>query len=569
MGCLLLVKLRDNQLTLLPPDSIYLAYAISIQGGAMQRNYTGFGPRSTHTPQTEPIPGKMMVANNAGGFSFTVDDMARFKRFLILGSSGGTYYIGERKLTKENLDVLERLLKAGRSKEVIDTIVEISDAGRAVSNNPALFALARCCASDVSRSAYDVLPKVARTGTHLLHFMAFVKQFRGRGRTHRRAIKNWYNERGAESLAYQLLKYQSRDGWSQRDILRLGRPHPSDESHSALYRWATKGWDAAPDTVPAEESMKLIWAAEKAKRAVDPAEVATLITQYKLPREAVPTTYLNYRVVWEALLADMPMEAMLRNLGTMTKNDVLKPMGSFTHLVVERLCNQDAIHKARLHPIKILAALTAYQSGHGVRGSSSWMPLREIVDALNAAFYLSFANVVPSGKRLLLGLDTSGSMMGQVNGIPGLACHAASAAMALVTAKSEPHYHIIGVDTAIRHLNISPTQHLDDVVRILMAHRGGGTNLALPIEYAMQHSLEVDAFVIYTDSESWAGRLYHPVQALNEYRRRTGIAARMINVQMTATQVTNNDPDDGLAMEVIGFDTTAPSVISAFASGEM
>lgn len=530
--------------------------------------YTGFGTRTTQTPQNEPIPGSTQVANNAGGFGWAVDDMARLKRFLILGSASGTYYIGERKLTRENLDALERLLQAGRGKEVVDLIVEISDAGRAITNDPALFALARCCASDVSRYAYDVLPKVARTGTHLLHFMAFVKQFRGRGRTHRRAIKAWYNARSGEALAYQLLKYQQRDGWSQRDILRLARPHPGDDDHNALYRWATKGWDATPDTVPAEESLKLIWAAEKAKRAEKASEVATLITQYKLPREAIPTQHLNSREVWEALLDDMPVEAMMRNLGTMTKNDVLKPMGKYTQRIVERLGNQDAIRKARLHPIKILAALTTYQSGHGVRGSSSWTPLREILDVLNTAFYLSFANVVPSGKRLLLAIDTSGSMtMGQVNGIPGLACHMAAGAMALVTAKSEPHYHIIGVDTSVQQLSISPSQRLDDVYRTLMAHRGGGTNLALPMEYAMQRKLEVDAFVLFTDSETWEGAYYHPSQALAEYRKRTGIAARIINVQMTSTHVTNNDPNDGLAMEVIGFDTTAPQVISEFVSG--
>lgn len=64
-------------------------------------HYTNYGPRSQFTPQTEPIPGKNMVQNEAGGFSFALDDMARLQRFLVLGSAGGTYYASERKLTKE------------------------------------------------------------------------------------------------------------------------------------------------------------------------------------------------------------------------------------------------------------------------------------------------------------------------------------------------------------------------------------------------------------------------------------------------------------------------------------
>src|SRR5437763_70152 len=72
----------------------------------MNRPYTGFGSRSESTPQTEPIPGKDMVQNNAGGYAFSVDDMQRLQRFLILGSSSPTYYSSARKLTKENLDVV-------------------------------------------------------------------------------------------------------------------------------------------------------------------------------------------------------------------------------------------------------------------------------------------------------------------------------------------------------------------------------------------------------------------------------------------------------------------------------
>ena len=36
-----------------------------------------------------------------------------------------------------------------------------------------------------------------------------------------------------------------------------------------------------------------------------------------------------------------------------------------------------------------------------ILGRGSWAPVREIVDALDAAFYTSFGNVEPAGKRLL------------------------------------------------------------------------------------------------------------------------------------------------------------------------
>ena len=36
------------------------------------------------TPQSEPIPGKAMAKNNAGGYAFPVDDWVRLDRFLVL-----------------------------------------------------------------------------------------------------------------------------------------------------------------------------------------------------------------------------------------------------------------------------------------------------------------------------------------------------------------------------------------------------------------------------------------------------------------------------------------------------
>ena len=92
------------------------------------------------TPQSEPIPGKDMVKNSAGGYVFAVDDWKRLQRFLVLGSEGGTYYVRERNLTIDNAQCVARCLKADGNR-VVDMIVEVSDAGRAPSNDPALFAL--------------------------------------------------------------------------------------------------------------------------------------------------------------------------------------------------------------------------------------------------------------------------------------------------------------------------------------------------------------------------------------------------------------------------------------------
>ena len=54
----------------------------------------------------------LKVRNKAGGFVFTVDDVTRIRRFIILGTAGGTYYSSEKELTMDNIksliDIIER-----------------------------------------------------------------------------------------------------------------------------------------------------------------------------------------------------------------------------------------------------------------------------------------------------------------------------------------------------------------------------------------------------------------------------------------------------------------------------
>jgi 60 kDa SS-A/Ro ribonucleoprotein len=91
----------------------------------------------------------------------------------------------------------------------------------------------------------------------------------------------------------------------------------------------------------------------------------------------------------------------------------------------------------------------------------------------------------------------------------------------------------------------------------------GGTDCALPMVEALKHRWAVDTFVVYTDSETWAGSI-HPAQALREYRERMGIAAKLVVVAMASNGFTIADPDDAGMLDVVGFDTATPQVIGDF-----
>jgi 60 kDa SS-A/Ro ribonucleoprotein len=196
------------------------------------------------TPQSEPIPGRTdQVKNNAGGYVWAVDDWKRLERFLVLGSEGGSYYVGERELTIRNASAVARCIDKN-GPIVVEKTVEISKAGRAPKNDSALFVLAMCAgmgSKNTRRLAFDALPEVARIFTHLALFNKYLDGFRGWGRGRRNANANWYNGREVNSLAYQAIKYRKRHGWTHRDLLRMSHPTPVDKAHEELYHWITQG----------------------------------------------------------------------------------------------------------------------------------------------------------------------------------------------------------------------------------------------------------------------------------------------------------------------------------------
>lgn len=531
--------------------------------------YNQFSTRAT--PQSEAIPGKAMVQNNAGGFGFAVDDFTRLDRFLILGSEANTYYQTARALTLENAQGVLAALKSDGLRAV-SRVVEVSQAGRAPKNDPALFALALAAShgDDATRAAaFAALPAVARTGTHLLHFVSFMEQHRGWGRGARRALANWFLSKKTRDAAYQAVKYRSRDSWSQRDVLRLAHPDAAARlDMQQLFGWMTAGMDKMlAKHGPILEPSLSILAGFEALHAdgVDAEAAAHLIRAHRLPHEAVPTHLKRERAVWAALLEEMPLTAMIRNLATMTRVGLLTRRGEHEALVVDRLRSAEAIRAARVHPVALLAAQRTYAAGRSVRGSNTWEPLGRVVEALDDAFYLAFANVAATGKRMLWGLDVSGSMtMGDIAGVPGLTPRAAAGALALVAAETEPHVQFFGFSKDFVPLNIARGMRLDRACQAMDGLPFDRTDCSVPMFYAADNRIPADVFVIVTDNETWAGRRGHPVQALQHYRQTMGIAAKCVVVAVTSTGFSIADPSDGGMLDAVGFDASLPEVIYDF-----
>jgi 60 kDa SS-A/Ro ribonucleoprotein len=538
------------------------------------------------TPQTEPIPGSAQVENSAGGFVYALDDWGRLDRFLILGADGGTYYASERKLTRENAACVERCRDADPARTVA-RIVEISDAGRAPKNDPAIFALALCTLTHpgvMACIAQNALERVCRTGTHLFQFVSTVDELRGTGRGLKSLVCGWYDHKDPNDLAFQVTKYVSRDKMSHSNVIKGYRPHGPTPAHGAVYRWVVRGVEGlAPRTVDRskggggvkeypgfafEDLPRWIRVYEEVKGTKDVEAVVRLIRDQRVPREFLEGSHsemLNRPEVWDAMLPSMPLHAMVRNLGKMSTVGLLKPLSATAKTVTDRLGDAEYIRKSRMHPIALLMAMKVYNQGRGLKGSNTWTPVPQVTDALDAAFYTAFQNVVPAGKRTLIGLDVSGSMSSPIAGT-ALSCAEGAAAMGMVTFRTEPWCHLMAFCNQFVRLDITPRARLTDVVRETARMNFGSTDCSLPMLYAMQEKLEVDTFVVITDNETYAGSM-HPSQALKQYRQKSGIPAREIVMGMTATNFTIADPNDPLTLDVVGFDSATPALVADFSRG--
>jgi 60 kDa SS-A/Ro ribonucleoprotein len=536
-----------------------------------------------NTPLDQRTPGRTdEVKNNAGSYVFGVSDQSRLERFLILGVDGGTYYVGERKLTEQNVKFLKDFI-ARNERAVLNTVIEVSESGRAFKNTPALFALALILTEGQNKAeARAAVPRVARTSTHLFELAEYLKNLGGWGRAKRAAIVDWYESMDTNKLAYQAVKYRQRNGWSHRDLFRLAHPkhapkYPdgvdSGVGNFILGKTRESIEDVTPDIINGFKVMQAAGSVDEVKR--------TLEMWTNLPWETIPTKFLKDADVWKTLFYNNQLEgqALVRNITRLARIGAFKDM-VFTADYAERLADEERIAKTRLHPINFLNAVTVHQFGqidrdnrnqwYGYYSASTrkkdWTTASKIVDALTEGFYTSFKHVKPSGRRTMVAVDVSGSMTTYAANGLDLSAAQVAAAMGMTIARTEKYSEIVGFSHQIVDLGITANTSLETAMRKVQ-RSFGATDISAAIDYAIRNKIDVDTFALITDNETNRGR--KPTLALADYRQKRGIESKLASFGVAATEYTVADPKDPNQMDFVGFDSNAPRAFADFSAGRI
>lgn len=565
-------------------------------------------------PQTQRADPRQIL-NNAGGYVFPVDGWQRLDRWLILGTQGGTFYATEKALTEENIKLVRECVKLDGPR-VVQRVVQVSQGGLAAKQDYGLFTLAMCIGSRdpaTLHAAYANLLMVARTGSTFFQLLSYLrglrssterypddfvdKRRRGKqkalftGNGLKRAVARWFDSKGVDQLAYQMVKYRQRYGLEMRDALRLAHPDPKNGAdiyaRAALYRWGVKKPDVESSDDIYTTLPRIVQDFTVASKVplTDVSRDSCVKFAQRLPREALPTEWLNDPKVWEALLygqqpdADdnegaavdwkgMPITALVRNLGNLSKCGLLVADSDAERYVCGELRNVTRIRAGRIHPITLYLASKQYVQGRSDKGSGVWAPSRAVVEALEDGFELAFQNVDPTNIPQVVAIDVSGSMGAPVNGYPSIPCNELAAVFAFVLGKTEPHARVIAFSdglSGVQSYPISVHERLRDFVRRIKP--GGGTDLSIPFLWARGQSATYQAVMMLTDNETWAGDV-HVHQALAGLRAAKQTPVRAITIAATAAGAQVTDPNDPLALGIGGFAANVPALVRGFVLGK-
>lgn len=177
--------------------------------------------------------------------------------------------------------------------------------------------------------------------------------------------------------------------------------------------------------------------------------------------------------------------ALLRNLNNLIKYGVDEKV---IDAAVKKLSDPEEVRKSKQLPFRFY---TAFQN---VTGN------RKLSDAISDAMDIAVENVPKFDGKMLIAVDTSGSMSSGGDGTTPLQ-KASIFAAAMIKANDAD---VILYDTKIKELPISSRSTIMDLSnKIMTGALGGGTQTSLVFAHAVAAKADYDRIVILSDNESW------------------------------------------------------------------
>lgn len=202
--------------------------------------------------------------------------------------------------------------------------------------------------------------------------------------------------------------------------------------------------------------------------------------------------------------------AILRNIRNIIESDV---DSEHMEKVLCALSDKNAVLKSKQLPFRFLSA---YKMVCGIASS-------KCLDVLEQATEYSLDNIAPIKGKTLIAIDESGSMQHSISQKSDITCSEIATMLGVMANKICEDAEVVFFDTQLRHNNMSTRS---GIINNTLQHisNGGGTDLTLPMQYALSTCKKFDRMIMLSDNEinnRWYGGFSRTCQPLvDEYRKK-------------------------------------------------
>lgn len=363
----------------------------------------------------------------------------------------------------------------------------------------------------------------------------FLTMLKGQGRGEGgRAVKRQVAKFLNNISEYWAVKYNGRGrGYSLGDLVATAHPKPKDARQEAIFRYL-RGKPYDTSLVPQIDAF------EKLKKAGTSEEIVRLIAEGRLPHEVVTGTVKPDRKVWDALVPQMPVFALLRHLNALDRAGVLDDN---KELIQKKLTDPEVLSKSKILPFRFVAAFKKVEK--------SW-----VKDVLRQAVELTFSNLPDIPGKTAVFLDVSGSMQGQYIEVGSV--------FALALYKKTGGNGIFWTfNTKVR--DPRPSLHDSILTQAENIHATGGTDTGAPVRKLAGENIKVDNIIIITDEQQNTGSPFYG--ELAAYRRKVNPAAKAFVIDVAPYRSAMVPPADGDTYYIYGWSDIVLQYISLSING--
>lgn len=379
-----------------------------------------------------------------------------------------------------------------------------------------------------------VFSHVVKTPADLADFLTILRgSGRGQGG---RAVKRQINQFLNEISEYWVMKYNGRGrGYSLSDMVATAHPRPKDEKQLALFRYL-RGHETDLALLPQLQAL------QKLRTTRNPASQIHQIEKGKLPYSVVTSILQPTRQIWEALMFQMPMFAMLRHLNAMDRAGVFAKKKNIAY-VTRRLTDAEALRQSRILPFRFVKAYETVQR-------------TELREALEQAVELSIHNLPPLPGRTAIFLDRSGSMQGdylRIGSVLALALYKQTRGSSLFWLFDQR------VQDAHPALDRAILAQADQI------RAQGGTDTGRPVRELREAEERVDRIIMITDEQQNEGSPFYA--ELERYRRTMNPQLQAFIVDITPYRQAMVPPRDGQTFYIYGWSEAVLTYIADAVTG--